>query len=280
VLLLVATYRLLVLTTSQITDWVSLIVFLELLSWAFALLLDKWILKYLVVQSYFILLRIVGSIIRALLLLLRGLLKMGMPPFHGWLLPIIRIVRKEVFIFITTLHKLLPIMFLLLLVFIFNRRHLIILVLLSLRVLLLGASVRFVLIITFSSFVHSGWILLGALVRTGFVLFYWGTYLTLSFVLLRIKQNLLRQRVSHRVIQAAYWLILSGLPPFTIFWLKTQVVVRGASNLLLLILLLLFSLIISVGAYYRAYGITLLPAATGSNKYLIIPLIVLFFSLY
>lgn len=81
---------------------------------------------------------------------------MGMPPFHGWLLPIIRIVRKEVFIFITTLHKLLPIMFLLLLVFIFNRRHLIILVLLSLRVLLLGASVRFVLIITFSSFVHSG----------------------------------------------------------------------------------------------------------------------------
>jgi hypothetical protein len=217
---------------------------------------------------------------RVLLLLLRGLLKMGLPPFHGWLLPILRIVRKEVFIFITTLHKLLPIMFLLLLVFAFNRIHIIILALLSLRVLLLGTSVTFILIIIFSSFVHSGWILLGVLVSTGFVLFYWRAYLLLSFVLLRIKQRLLRQRVSHRVILATYWLILSGLPPFAIFWLKTQVVVIGVSNLILLMIVLLFSLVISVGAYYRAYGITLLPVAAGSNKYLLMPLTVLFLSLY
>lgn len=205
---------------------------------------------------------------------------MGIPPFHGWLLPLLRAVRKEVFLFITTVHKLIPVLFLLILIFVIKGRHSVILGLLTMGVILLRVSVTFMLIVVFSSFVHSGWILLGLLVSVGFVVFYWRIYLIVSSALLRIKQTLLRQRVANRSVMALYWLILSGLPPFVVFWLKAHVVVRRVVSYFVIRRILLLSLTIRVIAYYRAYRITLLPVVAENNKYLLGPLLVLIISLY
>jgi NADH:ubiquinone oxidoreductase subunit 2 (subunit N) len=91
-------------------NFLTLIVLLEVLSWVFVVLLPiNSSLNYLVVQSYFLIGRLRRVLFNSyLLLILRLLMKIGLPPFHIWLIRVARVLNKETFSFLITGHKLLP----------------------------------------------------------------------------------------------------------------------------------------------------------------------------
>jgi len=90
-----------------------LLVVLELLSWLFVILVPNTsTLNYLLVQRYFLILGIARILFLPSLLIIVFLLKLGIPPFHVWFIKIARVLNKNRFSFIITLHKLIPILFL------------------------------------------------------------------------------------------------------------------------------------------------------------------------
>lgn len=204
-----------------------LLVVLELLSWLFVILVPNTsTLNYLLVQRYFLILGIARILFLPSLLIIVFLLKLGIPPFHVWFIKIARVLNKNRFSFIITLHKLIPILFLSKVIF-----RIISFIIIWLRLIVVGLALisRRTLFFTliYSSIVHSIWIILSIILSKGFVLFYWVIYRSLLVILvslinfIKIENSYLTQRV----FLSKCWLLISGIPPFLLFWFKVYLLV-------------------------------------------------------
>lgn len=204
-----------------------LLVVLELLSWLFVILVPNTsTLNYLLVQRYFLILGIARILFLPSLLIIVFLLKLGIPPFHIWFIKIARVLNKNRFSFIITLHKLIPILFLSKVIF-----RIISFIIIWLRLIVVGLALisRRTLFFTliYSSIVHSIWIILSMILSKGFVLFYWVIYRSLLVILISLINfiKIENSYLTQRVFLSKCWLLMSGIPPFLLFWFKVYLLV-------------------------------------------------------
>jgi len=250
--------------------------FVETLSWIFSLLISSLSLKYLLVQRYFLLVRVMGALWRPSVIFLAIFLKVGLPPFQLWFIHISSLLKKWEFYFFVSVHKVFP-LFILGKILLGGFWSLSSLVAIWIVGFLIIQIRRFFNIIIASSLLHSVWLILGVRFSPRIIIFYWGLY---SFLIGRIFYvitfrlpwlNLSNQRMIVRLI----WLVISGLPPFTLFLLKisilrTLVLIRGLVRLMVILIS-----VISLAFYYRAFHLTLpLRKTLKMNRWF--PLIVLF----
>jgi len=238
---------------------------LELLSWMVLFLLPLVkTFNYLIIQGYFLLLSIVGILWVPIFICAGLLLKMGIPPFQSWLIRVIGALTSSRFIFFSTLHKLVPILLLSkIIIFSFRLLFARIAILVTLRLVTNLFSLLLVLI--FSSRVHVIWIVLGGNFCKGFLLFYWALYCIMVFLLVFSVRNLVFSKtyLTQRSYTRVLWLIISGIPPFLIFWLKVQVIfwILSTRRTIWRRLLILRGLFV-LRAYFRSWHLTEFVLAT------------------
>jgi len=206
----------------EASELLLMIIVLEILSWLFAVCLGINLLKYLIVQVWFFILRILGVLWSLFLLQVSVIFKVGVPPFHLWLLHILKLLEKYVLVFILTVHKLVPLVLLAVLLIPVYR----LLGAFIGSILLLFRTTNFITVLLLSSFIHSYWALLGATrLGSSFILVYWALYGLITLLIFTLKEGqVLQFDHSQGIWIGGYWLILSGIPPFVIFWLKLQII--------------------------------------------------------
>lgn len=209
-------------------------------------------IKYLIIQTYFIILGLMGLLWFPLLLMLRLLLKIGLPPIHIWFMKLAFFMEKWIFFVFSTLHKLFP---LLLLGGLFLRRSYFFWVLLLIAGRLIFQVFEFFFILLASSVIHRSWTLLAIQFNLKLRLTYWISYSLVFFVFLRtIHFSLLFKRgIEQSSSTAIAWLILSGLPPFVIFWLKIWIFLRLIQVRENLSLVLVIISVLALASYFRAF---------------------------
>ena len=234
----------------------SIIVFLEVLSWIFVIVIPTNLtLSYLIIQSYFLLLSLIRMLSVPVLLATRLCLKLGIPPFHMWFLRLARRLKNVPFIFLMTIHKLTPILLLSKIVFssiafVFLR------VVLLIIMLCLLTSITLFFTLVFSSMLNSLWISLRILVRKSFLFIYWAIYRTLLIFLVFLLsfKKLDQSSFIQRFFSSSCWLLISGIPPFIIFWVKVYVLVWFLFSFgLNLSLFLIIRRVITLTAYFRTW---------------------------
>lgn len=234
--------------------------FIEALSWLFSFLIEKVIvLKYLIIQRFFLFGGLAGLLWNPNLLLLVFLLKVGLPPFHLWFFVLSFFLRKISFLFISTIHKFLPLFFLIKLSLARNILNLIFLVMVFSGLIILETRTLFFSIIN-SSIIHSNWIIISRLVRIRIFLFYFVLYMTLICLFFNslAHSKLLSLDFSQNSYRRGLFLILSGLPPFTFFWLEVNVVVFFLLKRFLIALFILVVAVLRLAIYYRVYHLSLI----------------------
>lgn len=250
--------------------------FVETLSWIFSLLIRSLSLKYLLVQRYFLLVRVIGALWRPSVIFLAIFLKVGLPPFQLWFIHIRSLLKKWEFYFFVSVHKLFP-LFILGKILLGGFWSLSILMAIWVVGFLITQIRRFFNIIVASSLLHSVWLVLGVRFSPSIMIFYWTLYsiligrifFTITFTMPWL--NLTNQRIVVRLL----WLVISGLPPFTLFVLKvsvlrTLILIRGLVRLLVILIS-----VVSLAFYYRAFHLTIpLRKTSKINRWF--PLIVLF----
>lgn len=229
---------------------------IEGLSWVFIMILSIWnILIYLIVQTYFLFIGIIGILLYSPLLLLRILLKMGVPPLHMWLLSISITIKKYELLFILTLHKLLPIIFLSKLAL--STKLILVLLILSGFIVVNRRVV--LMVILFSSSINTVLILFIALYSVRIILLYWILYCSIS---LRLFYSI--NRITFILILAesrstqSAWLVLSGIPPFSLFWIKINLLINLRHSIRFLVRIIIVIIrVISLRAYYRVWHLSI-----------------------
>lgn len=251
---------------------------LELLSWLFSSLMRLRALKYLLVQSYFVFLLII------LVLALPGavwfcfLLKSGLPPLHAWFFYISFNLTVLMFLVFSTFHKILPLAFLS--KSLMGQTPIVALLYIMASILLFQVSI-FYYVIFCSSLVHRRWILFSFFNRTYFFLMYVGLYIIFMVSLLaRLGLfNFLFLTVSQSSYSSIVWLVISGMPPFSFFWLKSFIVFSYL-NMFLVGYAVLLSIIavLAITSYFRSFHLRV--KLTGISFYLFLPVSVIFISLF
>jgi len=259
-------------------SFILIFVYLEILSWVFTILISPFLaIKYLIMQAYFIVLSLVGLLWMPLLLALGLLLKVGLPPIHIWFMKLSFFIKKWVFLIFSTLHKLLPLFFL-------GRLFLLGSYLLGALLLVAGRLIfqvfeLFLILIT-SSIVHRRWTLLRIQYRLKLSLTYWVLYSLVFFTFLGTIHffTLFKRGVEQSSSTSVIWLILSGLPPFIIFWLKVWIFLLIVQVRVGLRLVLITISVLALTSYFRAFHIRLrLTFFSGALKMLVIRIFFLSF---
>jgi len=255
-LIICITYLRVVILTIGCLRLLRLIVVLELLSWLFVIVIPSTsTLNYLIVQRYFLILRLCSVLFLPSILVIRFFIKLGMPPFHIWFIRIAITLLKRIFSFIMTVHKLLPILFIrkILLRFVSFR-------IVSLRLFIVGIALirRRTLFFTlmFSSIVHTIWIIFGMFLRKSFVLFYWSRYRLLFIILIRLLRfiKIDQSYLSQSLFISKCWLLISGIPPFIIFWFKVHLVIWLVSIVgLFMRIIIILVRVFALTSYYRTW---------------------------
>lgn len=238
-------------------SFIFIFVYLEMLSWVFTILMPPFLaIKYLIIQAYFMILRLVGLLWTPLLLVLGLILKVGLPPIHIWFIKLSFFMKKWVFLIFSTLHKLLPL-------FLLGRLFLLGSYLLGALLLVAGRLIfqvfeLFLVLIT-SSIVHRRWTLLRIQYRLKLSLTYWVLYSLVFFIFLGTIHFyiLFKRGVEQSSSTSVIWIILSGLPPFIIFWLKVWIFLFIVQIRVGLRLVLILISIIALTSYFRAFHIGL-----------------------
>lgn len=274
-------YTGLLLWWTQLRVLLVVVIILELLSWTFVTVLKDLALKYLVIQRLFALISL-GALVwwpRALMWVV--IFKLGLPPLHSWIAHILAEIKAAVFVFFTTIHKLYAI-YVLGLVFFMLKVELIGFVSLFIRLILIFNVSTLFLVLIFSSFIHRAWMIVGFNSGIGFVWFYWLRYTLLLLRLLNVisEEYLVWSRIKQSWLIGLLWLFLSGIPPFTLFWLKLNIIGNVVATRLLLGMALLFLLIISLSSYFRAFSLSLATGATWVKWLLPIIFLVSFLVIY
>jgi len=249
-------YIVIFVTTLGCIRLLSLLIILEVISWLFVTLLpSSSTLNYLIIQSYFLIIRLSRVLFLPSILIISFLLKLGLPPFHIWFLRVSRTLNKLSFSFIITIHKLIPIIFLRKVLF-----RVLSFILVSLRLVITGLALvrRRTLFFTllFSSIVHSVWILLGVLIRKSFLIFYWVIYRILFITLIRLLSfmKLEQSYLIQRIFTSKCWLLISGIPPFMLFWLKVYLLIWLAYRIGFFIgIAIIVVRVFALTSYYRTW---------------------------
>lgn len=247
-------YLLILIFSLGANNVIMLLVLLELLSWVFSSMLVPYVaIKYLIVQSYFVFLLLLGIMFKVEMVGIAFFLKIGLPPFHLWFFVVSLSLTGPMFLIFRTIHKIVPLLTMVKLI-----RVPVVLLLVGVASVLLFQAVMLYYALFCSSLMHSGWMLFSLMVRTMFFMVYFVLYVGfLTSILFGIK--LLRySNVSQFSLIRIVWLGMSGIPPFTFFWLKAFVIF----NLLLffgdvVVAVLLFSSILALTSYFRVFHIGL-----------------------
>jgi len=251
-------------------SFILMLVYLETLSWVFTILMPPFLgIKYLIIQAYFIMLSLVGLLWTPLLLVLGLVLKVGLPPIHIWFIKLSFFMKKWVFLIFSTLHKLLP-LFLLGRLFLLGS-YLSGVLLLVAGGLIFQVSELFFILVT-SSIVHRRWTLLRIQYRLKLSLTYWVLYSLVFFLLLGTIHffTLFKRGVEQSSSTSVMWLVLSGLPPFIMFWLKVWIFLFVVQVRVGLRLILIFISVLALTSYFRAFHVRLrLTFFSGALKMLV-----------
>lgn len=244
------------------------LVIIEILSWVFILIAPKNIVFfYLVLQSYFVIWGLFSLLIsEPLLLMVAIFLKSGLPPMHSWILRLLILAEKFVFWFVSSIHKFFPIF-----VMVFLLRNIpgsitFLFVSMCLPMLLAAKRAYLVLVVGLSSIMHTGWVLLSCLRGTELVIkyllfYYLALYL---FVLLARRLFLMNLSFNQNSLLRYLWLIISGIPPFVIFWLKLGVVTRLIIVSIIFSFAIIFLMVFIILRYFRRFSLNLIEEQTYS----------------
>lgn len=258
--------------SGSINILISLIT-IEVLSWLFIQFIPIWrVLKYLFLQRVFFVFVIISTIRIKPFLLIRLLLKMGIPPFHLWVIRLMLEIELVSFRIILTLHKFLPTLLLtkvlkeLILVFLLR------LILISLSVLISNLG-NILIVLVLSSILHTLWIRFGGIMRLRIVCIYWLGYRILLILILKSinLDYIIYTLINQRILSNLIWLFLSGIPPFTMFWLKSHIVTVIISSVGIIIRIrIVFGRVLALRAYYRVWHFRNLQAKFRLSRILIL----------
>jgi len=202
------------------------LILLEVLSWIFVVMVPSvFTLRYLIVQRYFLIFRLLGVTCVCSILVFTFLMKLGLPPFHMWFLRMSFLLEKRTFVFIITLHKLFPIFFFGVIMFRVMSFRFVFISLFFVGLELMGRSSLYFTLV-FSSMAHRVWMVSRILLSKRFVIFYWILYRRLLLVFVRFLWGL---KITHaffveRFFISMCWLLISGIPPFMVFWIKVYII--------------------------------------------------------
>lgn len=230
------------------TRYVLIFLILEWLSWIFSTTLTVLSIKYLLVQRYFSLVFLVILFRIPKLIIVRLILKIGFPPFYSWAITLFKFFRKKIFLLAVTLHKILPT--------IFSRKCFSAFIgLLSIAILcvLFLRAINLFLVLMFSSFLHGWWVIFAGCFYQKLFWQYWFVYGGMLFLFaMSITFSKLRLlRSGQTTLRRISFLVLSGFPPFLLFWVKASVFLILVVNRIYLALVLIFSSVIRLFVYFR-----------------------------
>lgn len=257
ILIVVVLYGLFLVLIIGAGEMILILLIIELLSWGFTLLLKEGQpFKYLLVQRAFFLGRLACLLWNPVLLIVFFFLKLGLPPFHLWFIALRFQLKKYEFLFFITIHKFLPLILIRQLLHNYLFTPVVLVMILSGRMILELRELFSVLMI--SSMIHRGWMIIGALVGIKLILIYFALYsILLRSLFISLPAALKHGSVEQNSNTSLIWLVLSGLPPFTLFWLKVMVLSPILVTSLTMSLLIIRVSIISLYAYYRIFHLTL-----------------------
>lgn len=249
---------------------------MEILSWLFTFFLKKTIVfKYLLIQRLIlivILITILNKSFNILPILI--LLRMGVPPFHIWAIHIYYFLKKETFLFITTIHKIIPF---LILKRVLTLSLLFILIILRVATAFLILEVRdFYSAIIVSSIRHSFWLLFCVLIQSKLFYLYFIVYrIVISIFIRRLStKNLIQSNNHQNTATTIIWLVLSGLPPFRVFWLKVSLLIVIVWTSTTFSLFLLITAVVRLFVYFRIFHCSIrTPFLQISKQTALIPII-------
>jgi len=272
IILVVCSYMMFMFLSLGCISILLILLLLEVISWIFVILLSgASTLNYLIIQRYFLLLGIIRVIHTPFVLITVFILKLGLPPFQIWFVRISRVLTKSVFGFIITIHKLLPIFFLGdILLSRISFSIVVVRVVLSGGFLLARRTLFFTLL--FSSIVHRVWIIFSLLMRKRFVIFYWMSYRILLILLIRFLGliKIIHSYLTQGVLITKCWLLISGIPPFIVFWLKAYILIWLISSTTVIISCALIVVsVFALTSYYRTWHLgRLMESSIYSNRIL------------
>lgn len=236
---------------------ILIILLLEFLSWIFSVLLSSSLsLKYFLIQSLFLLGRLVSVLsFNKHILILFFLLKLGLPPFHLWFFNLSLNIKKWVFLFFSSLHKRAPLMIIRRIVL--PNFFLLFFIVIVTIVFILEAGDLFIILLL-SSVSHSRWMIFRNLIRRKLFFLYFVLYtIVLYFLILCFFYYFIFRGLEQDSAIRFLWLVISGLPPFRIFWLKVCVVSFFLEISFLGRLALLIVSIVRLFTYYRIFHLSL-----------------------
>nr|YP_009346451.1 NADH dehydrogenase subunit 2 [Xiphinema rivesi]AOT84260.1 NADH dehydrogenase subunit 2 [Xiphinema rivesi] len=259
------------------TSYVLVFLILEWLSWIFSVTLMVFSMKYLLIQSYFSLAFLVALLSMPKFIILSLLLKMGFPPFYNWAIALFKFFSKKSLLFAMTMHKILP-------TIVSGKCFSMFMSLLSITmlcILFLQASNLF-LVLMFSSFLHGWWVILASYFYQKLFWQYWVVYgsLLLLFLTSITFSKLELFGYGQTTLSGISFLVLSGFPPFLLFWMKASVFMILVMGSAFLAMMLIFSSVISLIVYFRVLCMSLELSEKNSGKFipmLTISLLISFF---
>jgi len=261
-----------ILARGSVNILISLII-IEVLSWLFIQFIPIWrVLKYLFLQGVFFVFVVISTIWVKPFLLVRLILKMGVPPFHLWVIRLILEIELISFTIILTLHKLLPTLLLAKVIKEFILVLIMRLILISLSVLIRNLR-NMLIVLVLSSILHTLWIRFAGLMRLAIVCIYWLSYRALLILILKSinMDYILYTLINQRLLSSLIWLFLSGIPPFTMFWLKSHIVTTIINSTSLIIrVIMVFGRVLALRAYYRVWHFRNLQAKLRLRRILIL----------
>lgn len=183
------------------------------------------------------------------------LLKLGLPPLHLWFIRLARVIKLKPFMFIITLHKMLPVLILRKAISTYLSTILGLSLIIFSSLTLFSSGVIFLTII-YSSIIHNLWMILRRRCSLGMVLLYWRVY-SITFISLvwsLLPTKLVTSRLNQSNRSRLCWLLLSGLPPFLVFWLKVHVLSAILVSFGVLIRIFLIRIrVLAMRSYYRVW---------------------------
>jgi len=197
-----------------------------------------------------------GVLWSPILIILGLLLKIGLPPVHIWFIKISFLLKKWIFLIFSTIHKLLPLLILGSLLTTIN--YLVWAVLLAAGTLIFQVFELFFVLLA-SSIIHSRWALLAIQFNIKLRLAYWILYSLVFIIFLTTVYFfiLFKRGIEQSSSTIVVWLILSGLPPFIIFWLKVWIFLSLVQTRASLSLMLISISVLALTSYFRAFHTSL-----------------------
>nr|YP_010034062.1 NADH dehydrogenase subunit 2 [Colobopsis nipponica]QOW83441.1 NADH dehydrogenase subunit 2 [Colobopsis nipponica] len=182
-------------------------------------------------------------------------MKLGIPPFHMWMPLISKFMNWDSLLILLSIQKLTPLYMISTLEIPYFIMFLLIMMASYLSTFKMMNLLNFKLIITFSSINQTSWMLLLMLFKNLFWLFYFILYssilsmIHITFLYLKFSSNFMINISNYNIqlMMISLFFNLSGLPPFSFFfmkWMSMYMFLFNSNHFLIFILMLLNSFIL------------------------------------